>query len=316
MADIVLQVRDFTGRYSGLNGTFRIPVSLRTYLRAALTIGFQNGAVARKASRPLREYRLNSARGQFGLFYDVSGGLCLHPSYHQIESSEKGALTFRHAAIVAKIVAEQHMQIPWLANVDEMRRQGRLTINETTNERGDYVGLDQAGAWHVFEAKGRSGGIDGSLLAAAKSQASRIEIVDEVAPHTRSACVTDLGANPITATLVDPPPQGSSRKSIRFSRDDFAQFYYGNVANYIRAFGEQVRVDGLPEYSWASIRGIDEALPEAIRAADVYLGLPTRIVHAPRIGMQETRLVLELESPYAGLDQIALAGRMPDWQVM
>jgi hypothetical protein len=126
MADILLQASDFTGPYSGLNGSHRIQVSIHAYLRAALTVGFQSGGDTRIAPRPLRKFHLASAHGLFGFFYELNGGLCLQSSYHAIESSEKGTLTFRHAAIFAKIVAERHMKIPWLANVDEMRRRGHL----------------------------------------------------------------------------------------------------------------------------------------------------------------------------------------------
>jgi hypothetical protein len=190
MADILLQARSFSDTYSELNGTYRIPVSLRTYVRAALTIGFQSGVDARAADRSVRRYLFTSAHGLFGFLQDLKGNLSLKSAYHTIESSEKGTLTFRHAAILAKIVADRHLKIPWLANVDEMRRQGYLTTNEATKERGDYVGLDEAQNWHAIEAKGRSNGVADSLVEEAKKQASRIETVNGVAPAIHAACIT------------------------------------------------------------------------------------------------------------------------------
>ena len=93
MADILLRAQEFTGPYLSWNGNHRVSVSLRDYLRAALTIGFQSGLDARMAPRTLRAYHLASARGLFGFFHELHGDLCVQSSYHAIESTEKGMLT-------------------------------------------------------------------------------------------------------------------------------------------------------------------------------------------------------------------------------
>jgi hypothetical protein len=188
-----------------------------------------------------------------------------------------------------------------------------LTINTATNERGDYVGLDLTHNWHAIEAKGRSDGISDSLVEEAKSQASRIETVNGVAPVIHAACIADLSACPVTVLLVDPPLGGTPRKTLLIQDDGFAQFYYSNLVGFIEQHGERVRVDGLPEYSWAPLRAVDLPLPPFTLGLDLYIGLPTWIMAHPGQALERRGSERAVESPYVGMDHIALAGRMPDW---
>lgn len=314
MADILLEVRDFKESFAGLNGSYRLPVSLRTYLRAAITVGFRSGVDARKSPRLIRRLRLDHGVALFRFFFDLKGGLGVNPAYHIIESSEKAGLTFRHATIFTKIVAEKHLRIPWLANVDEMRKNGVVTINEASRERGDYVGLDVGHDWHAIEAKGRSDGVSPGLIVDAKEQAKRIEKVNGVEPVTRSACVTDLGAGVVKVILADPPRGPNSRKVLQIPTEAFARHYYGNLVDFIRRSGRAVQVSGLPEYAWAPVRAVDLPLPPDIRESDLHLGLPYWLLDHPERALERTESNFLKPSPYAGLDHIALAGRMPDWK--
>jgi len=77
-------------------------------------------------------------------------------------------------------------------------------------KRGDLVGWDTHGEWHVVEAKGRSsGGNIADALSEAKGQAQNIRLVDNktrqrLLPATASGCVSNLSTVPITIHARDP----------------------------------------------------------------------------------------------------------------
>lgn len=311
MADIIVEARNFSGPFSKLNGSFRIPVSLRTYVRASITVGFQNEAQFRSAPKRLRIDRFLNGHRAHNMLIRRADDLCLAPEFEHLDMSEKVGLSFWHGTILAKLVAEQHLGIPWLANVDELRRQGRLTISAITNERGDFVGRDQDLVWHAIEAKARSSTIDATLIEEAKKQASRITTIEGQPPRTCCASVADLSTTPITVYLEDPPAGGSRIKQLRLGSEDFWQYYYGNLAGYIEQGRQNVRVDGLPDYIFAPIYLlVERASPEPI---ELFLGLPESLARNPMAAAELASQGALKRTPYVGLDYVALAGRLPDW---
>jgi len=72
-------------------------------------------------------------------------------------------------------------------------------ISSKSRKRGDLVGLDYRGDWHVLESKGRYGFVEKNLELTAKGQATNV-LVNQHPPKTASSCVVRLHTEPVHAT--------------------------------------------------------------------------------------------------------------------
>jgi hypothetical protein len=152
------------------------------------------------------------------------------------------------------------------------------------------------------------------VIERAKHQASHIVSIDGQPPRTCCGSVADLSTAPITIHLEDPPAGGNQTKQLRLENDAFWQFYYGSLAAFITRNRENVQVDGLPDYSFARVYLLE---PGGLlsQPVELYLGLPTRLMLNPSAATESSLRLKPSDSPYVGLDHIALAGRMPHWPV-
>jgi len=310
MPDILVQARNFPIPYDHINGAHRLSVSHREYLRASLTVGFQSGRDARTGNRRIRADRFLNGIRIYNMLVERPEGLCLAPEFAELDASEKAPHSYWHGTILAKIVADRLMRIPWLANVDALCQQGRVKTTASGKERGDFVGRDQNLAWHALEAKGRSSTVDAETLDSAKYQASRIISVENQRPQTCTGCVSDFSAAPITVHLEDPPPD--EEKPRRIDVGDFWGFYYGNLVRFIESSQEKGRVEGLPDYIFARLFVIPDSGGPSQRT-DLYLGLPHAIMQNPISASEMSLARAPYQSDYVGKDYVALAGPLPGW---
>jgi len=311
MPDIAIEASRFPVQFGHFNATTRLSITYRDYLRASLTVGFQSGRDARAGNRRVRKGRLLSGLQILNYLVDSPQGLCLAPEFDQLDMSEKNPLTYWHGTILAKIVADRYLGIPWLANVDAMREQDRVTTSATTKERGDFVGLDRQLAWHALEAKGRTHRVFQNTIDRAKLQASRIISIDDHRPQTCVACVSDLSTAPITVHLQDPPIGGD--KPRRLNLTDFMGYYYGNISAFLERSPDKRQVDELGDYRFARLNpsltfGLYSGQP-----TELYVGLPQSLMRRPSNAPEMTLAGQIPRSPYVGSDLIALAGRLPEW---
>jgi hypothetical protein len=107
----------------------------------------------------------------------------------------------------AKRIAEARLDNPALHLVDPLISAG-VIVRVSGQTRGDLVGFDTRGRWHMLEAKGRGDAANGrAAVAAAKAQAENLRLVDvggtRLEPATSSACVTML-TDPLNVLLDDP----------------------------------------------------------------------------------------------------------------
>jgi hypothetical protein len=319
MANVEVVARNFSGSFASKNGMNPMRVSFRAFLRASLTLGFQSGSDFRMGNwRDWRFafYRLCLANSSWYLLEKRSGNLCLSGGHRRFDSSEKAIMSYWHGMVFAKLIAEDRLKIPWLAHVDDMLKNGALTTTATTKKRGDLVGRAKTGDWHVIEAKGRTRPFKNKLINDAKAQAAYVTTVGSgCIPQTNSACISSLWRNPIRIILDDPPSEGGDQ-NVTWKFDDaaFWNYYYGNLAAYIRTFGSEGKVDGLSGYRTAPLTP-QFFIPFAPRlwVEDLRIGLPEKIVEsalaAPRALQEQTREPAD----YIASDGIALIGKLPDW---
>jgi len=135
--------------------------------------------------------------------------LRMRQSFFGMNASEKQGPAFRIGMACAKLFAEHRLRVPVLEHADALIESGALAL-AVGGKRGDLVGCDIRGDWHVMEAKARSSGAaDIGTVRHAKEQARNIRLVDRASqqqepPATASAAVTTLADTPITIHVRDP----------------------------------------------------------------------------------------------------------------
>jgi hypothetical protein len=75
MANVSVIAQNFTGNFASINGTMPMEVSLWTFLRASLTLGFQRGSNFSAENWRFWCYRLGLATSSWALLENRSGGL-------------------------------------------------------------------------------------------------------------------------------------------------------------------------------------------------------------------------------------------------
>jgi hypothetical protein len=221
---------------------------------------------------------------------------------------------------LAKIIAQTELGIPWLANVDQMRASGALTITSGSSERGDLVGRDASARWHVVEAKGRSSPYPSSLVTKAKSQSARVTAINGHPPATTSACIASLFEQPISVLLDDPPPQGDPNgEQWRIEEDLFFKEYYRGIIGLLRDFGpyrertvhgEALVVAPLYPFAWAYF---PVPLPTPFDGRRLELGLLKSIYNTPERAPDAVKGLPGDAEDKVGGDGIAILGQLPEW---
>ena len=140
---------------------------------------------------------------------------------------------------MAKCVAEKVLAVPVLHLVDPLIAAGILDRPSGTT-RGDLVGWDKDGDWHVIEAKGRATRRSAdAIVEAAKAQAANVVLLApdgrRLPAATNTACVTAL-TDPLHVHLDDPPPE--EEQPLLFSKIDphaFTRAYYRPARAFVEA---------------------------------------------------------------------------------
>lgn len=330
MSAIIVEASNFRGAYARLNGRHRIQVTYRSFLRAALTVGFPSWSEVWQSGWPVWLVQLCFGVAGRGALKSHQGDLGLRRLNHDLDQSERSPLSYKQGMVFTKLVAEELLDVPWLANVDALRRNGDVETATGTEERGDLVGRGQDGTWHVLEAKGRTHGIDRTLIAKAKRQAANIVRVRQRTPETTSACISCLGEVPIRVLLDDPEPEpkpeGDEREQVlNFEEGRLWGQYYGGLASYLQlavrlnAVTERagyVLAPLLPLARGRALEQADEFSPEEWAVIKQHhalqIGLPADIVENP-FKQPNTRLFAEANGDHVGKDGIMLLGDLPDW---
>ena len=106
----------------------------------------------------------------------MTGSIGPRPSPHPIRP-KKGAISYAFGMALAKLFAEVLFNTPRLLHLGVYAANYELAV-AAGNSRPDLIGLTTAGEWIVFEAKGRSNGIDENALMAAKEQTQQLLSID------------------------------------------------------------------------------------------------------------------------------------------
>ena len=133
---------------------------------------------------------------------------------------------------VAKLAAHRLFGIPWLIHLDRVPDCSKTLEGKS---RPDLVGLDNAGKWCVFEAKGRTGPIDNGTIRRAREQTHGLTRIYGNAPSIRVAAISHFrngglelhleNSNGVNSVTGDPEiPDGENY---------FLRSYYGPFVSLI-----------------------------------------------------------------------------------
>lgn len=95
-------------------------------VRAISTIGMQKSDDIKLLDISDIKYKLGLGFSTLSYMNFHKDGLRLLDGFNRLDASEKGFLSYWYGMTLAKVVAEVHMNIPWLQHVDNLIKSGTL----------------------------------------------------------------------------------------------------------------------------------------------------------------------------------------------
>jgi len=148
-------------------------------VHAAMTVG-KDESTFKRAGRYARFealYKLFHVKAYLDIYHTR---LRQTSQFKRSDPSEKGAISYYHGLMMAKLFAEKYLDTPWLMHLDTVAEK-KVFINPK-GEKPDLVGLNTNGQWIVIEAKGRSGPLPATLISKACNQLDNLATIDGQIP--------------------------------------------------------------------------------------------------------------------------------------
>ncbi|MBB6146973.1 hypothetical protein HNQ77_004958 [Silvibacterium bohemicum] len=257
---------DFGGGNSLLVGTHDLDVSWEQINWAAQTVGKAEHHVGMHGLFSLFEAAYRTTIVWANLMESASGRLIKSPAYEALDPSEKGSISYYLGLIFAKLFAFRRLDTPWLLHFDVYREEHEAVLEG--NEKPDLIGLNAAGNWIVYEAKGRTGGFLTSVLDDAKGQAQEITTIGGIEPVLRVGSLVYFRSDGLHLSVVDPPSDKSRRRrDVKLSERDFLAQYYAtfDAAVDVRQNARREERNG-EEYRILELNDLDVAIGVPVAA--------------------------------------------------
>lgn len=275
MSHIDISCSEFSGPYAAINGQYTQSVDVLSLVRGIVTVGVQKES-------DLTAYGVRSIQKHLGLSLLAASvvdftpdGCVVNDLFRSLDGSEKSSVSYWLGMAFAKLVAEFQLGIAWLGHADAYLRTGAARLVAGSKARGDLIGRDLLGYWHVAEAKGRSSSVETQLMANAKRQAANIGIIYGRPPRSTFVCITRLFDSPVRMLIEDPPPQNKKSQSIEIQLPDFFRQYYAPIISFLKEnAGTTVGRSGR-RFRMAPL----VSMPSQSR--ELYIGLPVEIFEHP-----------------------------------
>jgi hypothetical protein len=257
---------DFGGGNPLLVGTHDLDVSWEQINWAAQTVGKAEHHVGMHGLFSLFEAAYRTTIVWANLMESASGRLIKSPAYEALDPSEKGSISYYLGLIFAKLFAFRRLDTPWLLHFDVYREEHEALLEG--NEKPDLIGLNAAGDWIVYEAKGRTGGFLTSVLDDAKDQAQEITAIGGIEPVLRVGSLVYFRSDGLHLSVVDPPASKSRRqRDVKLSERDFLAQYYAtfDAAVDVRQNARREERNG-EEYRILELNDLDVAIGVPVAA--------------------------------------------------
>lgn len=272
MPNILYDANDFTGTFASLNGANQIlTITWPQLVWAAVTAGKALGAEYAFGIYSTFE-RIHRASMMYAyLLQGDANRLQQTDAFHMSDPSEKGAISYSFGITLAKLFAELVMDAPRLLHFGIYQGDYQIMTQEG-NSRPDLIGLTTNGDWVVFEAKGRSNGLDSAALIDAKDQTMQILTIDNLVPICRVGSIAYFPAAGLKFRMDDPEPEDKEKgRRIHISKSEFDERYYGSIRQLITS-RDRIRETTLEGIVYTEAR-IDEA--------DISIGIPEDLEDHP-----------------------------------
>ncbi len=188
---------------SPLNGVHALNVRWDDLLWASITVGKAQADLMRSGRYSFAEILHRVAC--LHAYYDVdkSYRLVLSSAFKNLDSTEKGVVSFYIGMAMAKLFADKVLNIPWMMHISRYQADWAVRYGANPN-RPDLFGCNHLGEWAVAEAKGRSR-VTNKLVAKMQQQKSAVASIQRVAPTYRYGSATRFEAGQLALRVVDPP---------------------------------------------------------------------------------------------------------------
>jgi len=235
VAYFVARGNDFSGRFSLVNGDHRVPFCRLGMVWAVVSMGARDSVeTLGRGWRRIRTHRRGIADSLLAYVEITDGRVSISKDVMRLDQTERSTMSNWYGLAFTRLTAARLLGIAWLRYVDSQRQMGIVSSATASRKRGDLVGLDYRGEWHVLESKGRYGFVEKGLERTAKGQATNV-LVNHRPPATASSCVLRLHADPVHATLSDPEEPGDTKRTLEVSVPNMLVEYYAPYAKLIEA---------------------------------------------------------------------------------
>ena len=171
-------------------------------------------------------------------FYD--GRLHRTDTLRSLDPTEKGAVSYFLGMAVCKLFAERLLRTTWLLHLDVFRNQLDPVVLGPRS-RPDLVGMDDSGAWHAFECKGRSSIPSAEDRRKAKMQAQRLVRVDSTDCSLHVGAISYFRKHRLEFHWRDPEPREDEKMAaLEVNVPDEAWGYYYAPALALHNLDESV----------------------------------------------------------------------------
>ena len=267
------RARGFGPEY-GMNGDGSIATTWPELVHAALTVGRRGWRdVLRHGRYSLFEMCYRTAMLLANL-QGSQGQIRKSDAYHALDPSEKAAASYFIGLTLANLMARRLFGVHWLMHLDVYHN--TLQPHLLGSGRPDLVGSDALGRWYVMEAKGRSNGLTGDVVAKAKEQTKKVRRVCGRTPRLRVASVAYFSRESLSLRLEDPVGQDVGAVDWDFTENQFLRDYYDPFA---ALFDQNGRFDAREFNTNAKserVNGMDFLVAD-LPDVDLAIGLERRI---------------------------------------
>lgn len=152
------------------------------------------------------------------------GKIAKSDAFHNLDPSEKGAMSFFIGNTIAKLIAEKLFDVSWLLHFDVYKHQ--LNPDLRLGGKPDFVGLDSSLSWIIIEAKGRTSSATSKLMKKAKKQTEFLRKINGDLPSLRAAVASYFPSNYLRVWLRDPEFATEKAEDVELDPENLLIEYY------------------------------------------------------------------------------------------
>jgi hypothetical protein len=243
MPTIGYESAGFGATLAGLNGGGVLTCTWAQLFWAAVTVGKAFGDEAAFGLFSTFERIHRSSMLYAYLVEAPTGAITRADTYLGADPSEKANISYSLGMTLAKLYSEVSLATPRLLHYATYAG-GYAITTAAGGSRPDLIGLTATGDWLVFEAKGRSNGLEAGVIAAAKLQSLQILTIGGLTPVCRVGMAAYFASSGLRFAVEDPVGRGSRKVDI--TREEFVTRYDSSLRRLIetRVSNASRQIDG------------------------------------------------------------------------